>query len=47
MKLDGTHELNCFVDADFLGGFTHKISHEKALVLSRSGYVVNYSGCPI
>lgn len=37
MKPDGTHELNCFVDADFTGGFTHEISHEKATVLSRTG----------
>ena len=47
MKPDGTHELNCYVDADFAGGFTHETSHEKASVLSRTGYVINYSGCPI
>ena len=47
MQPDGMHELNCYVDADFAGTFMHETSHEKTSVLSRTGYVIKYSGCPV
>ena len=47
MRPDGTNELNCFVDADFAGTFTHETAHDKTSVLSRTGYTINFSGCPI
>ena len=47
MRPDGTNELNCYVDADFAGTFTHETALDKASVLSRTGYTINFSGCPI
>ena len=47
MTPDGTHELNCYVDTDSACCFMHETAHDKASVLSRTGYVINYSGFPI
>ena len=44
---NGTHKLDCFVDADFAGGFDHEISDNRSSVLSRTGYSITYSGCPL
>ena len=47
LKPNGTHDLNCYVGADFAGTFTYETAHDKVSVLSRIGYTINYSGCPI
>jgi hypothetical protein len=39
--------LECYVDADFAGGWCKDTSHDPASVLSRSGYVIRLYGCPI
>ena len=47
LKSDGSQRLDCFVDADFAGLFCKECSHHPSSVLSRTGYVLTYSGCPI
>ena len=42
-----THKLDFFVDANFAGGFNHEISDDMSSVLSRTGYSITYSGCPL
>ena len=42
-----THKLDCFVDANFAGGFNHEMSDDRSFVLSRTGYSITYSGCPL
>ena len=44
---DGTNKLDCYVDADFAGRFAEESSHLRSSVLSRTGYVIYLSGCPI
>lgn len=39
--------LECFVDADFAGGWTQADADNPDNVLSRTGYVIRYAGCPI
>ena len=44
---NGSNKLDCYVDADFAGCFTQEMSHLKSSVLSRTGYIIYLSGCPI
>ncbi|KAL7516471.1 hypothetical protein ACHAWX_001485, partial [Stephanocyclus meneghinianus] len=46
-KTDSTHGLKVFVDADFAGGWSSGNVHNPEVVLSRTGYVIMYAGCPI
>ena len=39
--------LECFVDADFSGNWTAVDSVDPENVLSRTGYIIFYAGCPI
>jgi hypothetical protein len=39
--------LDMFVDADFAGRWHKEFSHLRDSVLSRTGYVVTFCGCPI
>jgi hypothetical protein len=39
--------IQCYVDADFAGGFSSETSEEPVSVFSRTGYVIYYYGCPI
>jgi hypothetical protein len=39
--------LNMYVDADFAGTWHKEFSHLRDCVMSRTGYVILYSGCPI
>ena len=44
---DPTKGLECFVDADFAGSW-HKADADNAdAVMSRTGYVLMYAGCPV
>ncbi len=47
LKPDGTLELNAYVDADFAGTFNASNSHLRDSALSRSGFIIQFSGCPI
>ena len=39
--------LECHVDADFAGGWASGDTQNPAAVLSRTGFVISYAGCPI
>ena len=39
--------LECHVDADFAGTWTHKTSHDPSSCHSRTGFVISYAGCPL
>ncbi len=44
---DTSRGLECFVDADFAGGWSHSNANDAETVMSRTGYVITYAGCPI
>jgi len=44
---DSSCALDMFVDADFSGTWHKEFSHLRDCVLSRTGYVIIYNGCPI
>ncbi len=44
---DTSQGFQCFVDADFAGGFTPETSDDPVSVHSRTGYVIYFMGCPI
>ena len=39
--------LEFFVNADFAGGWSQADAHNPENVMSRTGYVIRYAGCPI
>jgi hypothetical protein len=39
--------LECYVDADFAGGWSQADLDNAENVLSRTGYVIMYANCPI
>ena len=47
MYLENDKGLECFVDADFTGGWSKNESDDPASVYSRTGYIIKYSNCPI
>jgi hypothetical protein len=47
LKPDYNKGLECFVDADFAGGWNKNEADGADSVLSRTGYVIMYAGCPI
>ena len=44
---DISRGLECYVDADFAGGWKDNDHTSSESVLSRTGYVIMYAGCPI
>jgi hypothetical protein len=44
---DKTRGFECFVDADWAGNWHSDYANNDASVLSRTGYVITYAGCPI
>ena len=46
-KPDSTRGLECYVDADFAGGWSSGEYTNPECVLSRTGFVIMYAGCPI
>lgn len=46
-KPDFTKGLECYVDASFADGWTSIDSDDAENVLSRTGYIIYYAGCPI
>ena len=47
LSVDKTKGIECYVDADFAGGFSKTNATNPRDCLSRTGYVVKYAGCPI
>ena len=39
--------LECYVDADFAGGWSNANASDAENVMSRTGYVITYANCPI
>ena len=46
-KPDPTKGLECYVDAEFAGGWSSGDHTNPECVLSRTGFVIMYAGCPI
>jgi hypothetical protein len=46
-KLKPELGLECFADADFAGGWTQADGDNLEQVMSRTGYLLRYAGCPI
>ena len=44
---DITRGLECYVDADFAGGWKDGNDNSPESVLSCTGFVIMYAGCPI
>ena len=44
---DETRGIECFVDADFAGGWNQADADNAENVMSRTGFVIMYAGCPI
>ena len=44
---DPNRGLECFVDADFAGSWNANDAQNPENVLSRTGFVIMYAGCPI
>lgn len=47
MNVDKTKGIECFVDADFAGGYQKENTTNPRDCLSRTGYIIKYAGCPI
>ena len=46
-KPDSQKGLECYVDADFAGGWSKEDAQDPDNVLSRTGFVIFYAGCPL
>ena len=46
-EVDKTKGLECYVDADFAGGFTKETADNPENVMSRTGDTIMFAGCPI
>ena len=47
LKPDRTKNVECFVDADFAGNWNKEEADSSTNMLSRTGYVIRFMGCPI
>ncbi len=45
-KPNTTKGLECYVNADFASGWSHANADKAEDVLSRTGYIITYAGCP-
>jgi len=46
-KVDLSKGLECYVDADFAGGWDQTNPYDASNLMSRSGFVIKYANCPI
>ena len=44
---DKTKGIECYVDADFAGGWYQADANNPENVMSRTGYAIYYAGCPV
>ena len=47
LKPDKKKGIECYVDADFAGGWDKNNSEDVASVFSRTGFIIKYMDCPI
>ena len=46
-KVDLSKGLECYVDADFAGGWDQTDPYDASNLMSRSGFIIKYADCPI
>ena len=46
-KVDLLKALECYVDADFAGGWDQTDPHDVSNLMSRLGFIIKYADCPI
>jgi hypothetical protein len=46
-KVDSSKGLECYVDADFAGGWNQEDPDDAGNLMSRTGFVIKYADCPI
>ena len=46
-KVDLSKGLECYVDADFAGGWDQTDPHDVSNLMSRLGFIIKYADCPI
>ena len=44
---NGSHSLHAMCDADFAGTWNKEYANQRSTALSRTGFIITYSGCPI
>ena len=44
---DTSKGLECYVDADFAGGWSQSDAEDAETVMSRTGFVIMYANCPV
>ena len=47
IRPNGEHRLTTHVDVDFCGLFSRETAHLREASVSRTGYIIEYPGCPI
>ena len=47
MQPDLSKGLECYVDADWAGAWTHRSSFDPSSTYSRTGFCITYAGCPL
>jgi hypothetical protein len=47
LRPNGEHRLTTHVDADLCGLFSRETAHLREASVSRTGYIIEYAGCPI
>ena len=47
IKPNNEQTLDCYVDSDFAGIYSHLTNQDPSSTKSRTGYVILYQGCPI
>ena len=47
LRPDSSRGIQCYVDADFPGGWSSADADDPSSVYSRTGYIIMYAGCPI
>lgn len=47
LKPDLSKGLECHVDADWAGSWTHRSSSDPSSTYSRTGFCITYAGCPL
>jgi hypothetical protein len=44
---DSSKGLECYVDADFAGGWSNENADDADNIMSRTGFEIYYAGCPV
>ena len=47
LQIDESKGIECYTDADFVGGWNKETTTDPTSVLSRAGYIIFYKGCHV